>query len=139
MVAAVTAGTTGRLGHQAGVVIGGVGGEVGGDTTVTLRTVPCCRAGQLGGRVVTDVAGVVLEGIGQADKVDVINGAAVTAGTTGRLGDLASMIFSVGGPVAGDATVAGATVNRSSGDGTVGGMTGGTGIMLFIIGQINKA
>ena len=48
--------------------------------------------------------------IGQADKADVINGAAVTAGTTGRLSDLGCMVFGVGGPVAGDAAVAGATM-----------------------------
>ena len=136
---AVTAGATGRLGHQAGVVIGGVGGEVAGDAAVTLRTVTCCRAGQLGDAVVTGVAGVMLGIIGQADKADVINCGAVAAGTTGRLGDLAGMVFSVSGPVAGHAAVAGATIDRASADGTVAGMTGGTGIMLFIIEQINKA
>ena len=136
---AVTAVTFGLQRHQAGVVLGAMGGEVAGDITVTLRTVTCCRAGQLGDAVVTGVAGVMLGIIGQADKADVINGAGVTAGTTGRLGDLAGMVFSVGGPVSGHTAVAGATIDRSSADGTVGGMTGCTIVMLFIIGQINKA
>ena len=48
------------------------------------------------------------------------------------------MIFGVGGPVAGDATVARATVTRTSGDGAVGRMARGTGVMLFVIEPIDE-
>ena len=51
----VTAATFGLQSHQTGVVLGGMGAEVSGDTTVTLIAVTSCRTGQLGGRAVTEI------------------------------------------------------------------------------------
>ena len=49
------------------------------------------------------------------------------------------MVFSVGRPVCGDVTVTLATVIDSNANGSVGIMTGGTGVMFLIIGQVDKA
>jgi len=135
---AVTAGAAGCLGHLGGVILGCVGAEVTGHTCVTLATVTGRLNRQLGIVGMADVTVVVLEVIGQVDKSDIVKGAAVTAGTPGRLGHLQGVIFGVGGPIAGHGCVTLATVIHGNGKRTVGGMTGGTGVMLLVVDRINK-
>lgn len=135
----VTTATTRLHGHQATMVLGDVRTEITGHASMTLAAVTRGRTGQLGGVVMTDVAGVVLQIISQVDKTNIIDRVAVTAGTAGGLGDLGRMVFGVGGPIASDAAVTGTAVNRSGADDAVGGMTTGAGIMFLIIKQIDEA
>ena len=136
---AVTADTTGCRSDLGGVVLGCMGAEVNSDAVVTLGTVTGCRAGQLGGGAVTDITVVMLGVVGGIDKVHIVDSCTVTACTTGGCGDFGRMVFSVGRPVTGNATVTFATVIDRNGNGTVCSMTSETGVMLLIIDRADEA
>ena len=108
------------------------------DAAMTLRTVTRCGARQLGRVVMADITVVMLDVVGRIHKVRIIDRCAVTAGTTGRRGDLGRMIFSMRGPVTGHRRCDTWNNPRNRWRCAVGRMARGTGVMLLVIRRVDE-
>ena len=90
-------------------------------------------------RVMTGSTAVMLLVVRAIDKVGVIDGLGMTAVTFGLQRDQGGVVLGgVGAEVTGDTTVTRATVVDRDADRAIRRMTGGTGVMLAIVGRINK-
>lgn len=94
---------------------------------------------QLGRVVMADITVVMLDVVGRVYKGHVVHCRGMTAAAFGLLRHQGGVVLSVRGPVSGLAAVAGATVIHCNGDGTVGSVTGSTGVMLLVIGWVDEA
>src|SRR5210317_1903571 len=105
---------------------------------MTLGTIARCGARQLGRVVMADITVVMLDVVGRIHKVRVLHRRGMTAAALGLLRHQGGVVLSVRGPVSGLAAVAGGTVHRTGGDGAVGVMARGTGVMLLVIRRVDE-
>ena len=120
------------------MILAYMGGKVARYTSMTLAAITGCGTRQLGRVVMADITVVMLHVVGRIDKGRVIDRCAVTAGTTGRRGDLGRMILSMRGPVTGYAAVTHGAVAGTRRLRAVGRMARGTGVMLLVIRRVDE-
>ena len=107
---------------------------------MTLAAIASQGDSRVGGRVMTGAARIMLLDVRRVDEVRVIDGLGMTAVTFGLQRDQGGVVLGgVGAEVTGDTTVTRATVVDRDADRAISGMTGGTGVMLAVVGRIHKA